>query len=253
MKRSSANLKTLARESLSGNFGVPIAAYLIIGILNLALTMITTWLLDTSSTVSMVTSQILLYIVSLLSSLLMVGFDKLMLNLNRRKPYTVKDIFYVFSNSPDRFLIVNFIILLAGVLVSLPFDIPGFTSSSNTALMLSFAGIIVRSLVSILLASFFGLANYLLLDNPEMGAMESMRESLTLMKGNKGRFLYVYFSFLPLTIVSIFTCYIGLLWLTPYIQGTMAYFYMDIIGELDKTEPVEGEFTEETIVNNFEQ
>lgn len=82
-------------------------------------------------------------------------------------------------------------------------------------MVLSLVGMLIRSLVSIVLAAFFGLANYLLLDYPEMGAMQALKESLRLMKGNKGRYVHLYLSFLPLTIVCIFTCYIGILWLLP--------------------------------------
>ena len=148
-------------------------------------------------------------------------------------PYSLKDILYTFSHNPDHFIIVNFLMLLAGILVSLPFDLPNYTSTSMNAMMLSLVGILVRSLMNIILGAFFGLANYLLLDYPEMGAMEAMKESLRLMKGNKGRYLYLYLSFLPLTFVCTFTCYIGILWLLPYMQTTLAFFYMDITGELD--------------------
>lgn len=233
MKRTSANLKTLARESLAGNFSLPVSAYLLITILTSVLSMIVTGFLDVSNTISLITSQILIYLFSLLSSLLMVGYDKMLLNLNRRQPYTLGNIFYAFSHNPDRFIVVNFLLLLAGILVSLPFDIPSYTSTSWNAMVLSLVGMLIRSLVSIVLAAFFGLANYLLLDYPEMGAMQALKESLRLMKGNKGRYVHLYLSFLPLTIVCIFTCYIGILWLLPYMQTTLAFFYMDITGELD--------------------
>lgn len=245
MKRSSANLKALARESLNGNFGIPIVGYLIIGTITIILTMLTTGFLDTSSTFSLVTNQLLIYSASLLTSLLMAGYDKLILNLNRKTPFALGNIFYVFSHNPDRFLVVNFLMLLVGIVLSLPFDIPSFTDTSATALMLSSAGILVRSLVNLILSCFFGLANYLLLDNPQMGATEALKESCRLMKGSKGRYFYIYLSFLPLSIVCIFTCYIGLLWLTPYIQSTMAYFYMDITGELDIPKPVQEVLIEE--------
>ena len=80
MKRTSANLKTLARESLAGNFSLPVSAYLLITILTSVLSMIVTGFLDVSNTVSLITSQILIYLFSLLSSLLMVGYDKMLLN-----------------------------------------------------------------------------------------------------------------------------------------------------------------------------
>ena len=196
MKRTSANLKTLARESLAGNFSLPVSAYLLITILTSVLSMIVTGFLDVSNTVSLITSQILIYLFSLLSSLLMAGYDKMILNLNRRQPYTLGNIFYAFSHNPDRFIVVNFLLLLAGILVSLPFDIPSYTSTSWNAMVLSLVGMLIRSLVSIVLAAFFGLANYLLLDYPEMGAMQALKESLRLMKGNKGRYVHLYLSFL---------------------------------------------------------
>lgn len=233
MKRTSANLKALARAALLGNFGLPVSGYLLITVATSVLSMVLTGFLDFSSTVSIVTSQILVYLFSLLSSLLMAGYNKMLLNLSRKMPYSLKDILYTFSHNPDRFIVVNFLMLLAGILVSLPFDLPSYTSTSMNAMLLSLMGILVRSLMNIILGAFFGLANYLLLDYPEMGAMEAMKESLRLMKGNKGRYLYLYLSFLPLTFVCTFTCYIGILWLLPYMQTTLAFFYMDITGELD--------------------
>ena len=229
MKRTSANLKALARAALLGNFGLPVSGYLLITVATSVLSMVLTGFLDFSSTVSIVTSQILVYLFSLLSSLLMAGYNKMLLNLSRKMPYSLKDILYTFSHNPDRFIVVNFLMLLAGILVSLP----SYTSTSMNAMLLSLVGILVRSLMNIILGAFFGLANYLLLDYPEMGAMEAMKESLRLMKGNKGRYLYLYLSFLPLTFVCTFTCYIGILWLLPYMQTTLAFFYMDITGELD--------------------
>ena len=226
MKRTSANLKALSRAALLGNFGLPVSGYLLITVATSVLSMVLTGFLDFSSTVSIVTSQILVYLFSLLSSLLMAGYNKMLLNLSRKMPYSLKDILYTFSHNPDRFIVVNFLMLL-------PFDLPSYTSTSMNAMLLSLVGILVRSLMNIILGAFFGLANYLLLDYPEMGAMEAMKESLRLMKGNKGRYLYLYLSFLPLTFVCTFTCYIGILWLLPYMQTTLAFFYMDITGELD--------------------
>lgn len=251
MKRTSANLKALARESLAGNFGLPVSGYLLITVATSVLSMVLTGFLDLSSTISLVTSQILVYLFSLLSSLLMAGYNKMLLNLSRRMPYSLKDILYTFSHNPDRFIIVNFLMLLAGILVSLPFDIPSYTSTSMNAMMLSLVGILVRSLVNIILCAFFGLANYLLLDYPEMGSIEAMKESLRLMKGNKGRYFYLYLSFLPLTLVCTFTCYIGILWLLPYMQTTLAFFYMDVTGELDTPVIEPGSFQDDTFNPNM--
>ncbi len=59
-----------------------------------------------------------------------------------------------------------------------------------------------------------------------------MRESQELMRGNKGRYFYLIISFFGLLLLSVFTCYIGLLWLAPYMEMTQLLFYRDLIGEL---------------------
>lgn len=237
MKRSCAALKTLARESLTGQYGTPVAACVLIGLFTFIPSMFMTMLLDTSSTFSIVSWQVLVYIVALLVSLLQTGYNQMFLNLNRKIPMAVGNLFYPFSHHPDRFLVLNIIILLAGVLPTLPLDIMSYQETTYTSLMLSLASSLLRSLITTVLSLFLGLADYLLLDNDEMGAMEAMRESLRLMKGNKGRCLYMQLSFLPLTFVCMITCYVGFLWLTPYMNATFAYFYMDITGELDHPRP----------------
>lgn len=250
MKRSSANLKTLARESLNGNFGLPILANLIIVVLVILFSMLVTAFLDTSSITSMITNQILLYMLSLLIALCNAGYGKMLLNVNRRQPYTISNLFYVFSHNPDRFLVVNLLFLLVQILFGLPLDILSYTTSDiETSMVFSMLTLLIQALVNLIVSTFFGLANYLLLDNPDMGAIAALKESLCLMKGNKGRYLYIQFSFLPLYLASVFTCYIGMLWLIPYMQTTMAYFYMDVAGELDAPKAASKE-TPDSFINN---
>ena len=93
MKRSSATLKTLARKSLNGNYGIPILAYLIITALTVVVSMLVTGFLDVTSMTSIITNQILLYMLSLLISLCNAGYSKLILSMNRKQPYTVGNLF----------------------------------------------------------------------------------------------------------------------------------------------------------------
>ena len=76
---------------------------------------------------------------------------------------------------------------------ALPFDLPNYLNknmSDNGVLLLMLFGSLANMVVNMILGLFFGLADYLLLDNTEMSAMEAMKESLRLMKGNKGRLLW---------------------------------------------------------------
>lgn len=236
MKRSTSTLKQLARVSLSGKYGLPIGAYLIIGLLTILPSTLLAFLFDPSDLISVITHQLLINIISLLLSLIVAGYKFMMLNIVRGKEYHLSDLLYTFSHHPDRFLVLNLILMLAGILVSLPFDIMSYSASEYNGTMLTLAGILATSVVSIILNLFFGLANYLLLDNLDMGAIAALKESLRLMKGNKMRLFTIDISFIPLALLCIFTCYIGFLWLFPYMDATDIQFYMDVTGELDQRE-----------------
>src|SRR5699024_5061672 len=189
-------------------------------------------LLSPYSVLSIVTCQIMIYIVNLFVSLLQAGNMKMHLNINRKEAFELKDLILPFTMQPDRFLTVNLILLLAEVLPSLPLTVLSYRTETMESLFFSLAASLVQSLIGLILSLFFGLSNYLLLDNPEMGAIESLKISFRLMKGNKGRYFYITLSFIPLTIACVFTCYIGLLWLHPYIADTMAHSYIASTGEI---------------------
>ena len=181
----------------------------------------------------------MIYIANVFGFLRQAGKMKMHLNINRKEAFELKDLILPFTMQPDRFLTVNLILLLAEVLPSLPLTVLSYRTETMESLFFSLAASLVQSLIGLILSLFFGLSNYLLLDNPEMGAIESLKISFRLMKGNKGRYFYITLSFIPLTIACVFTCYIGLLWLEPYIANTMALFYMVVTGEIDNTRPKE--------------
>lgn len=236
MKKSSATLKNTALEKLTGNFGVPIAALLLLQLCSLLPAMLINNTMDSSTTLGIITSQLLNYMVSLLIAVTGAGYYKLMLNICRKETFSVKDLFYAFTHHPDRFLVVHLIMLVIQFIVTLPLDLHLYTGESLTpqnTLLLTFASLLVTSLLSVLLSLFFGLADFLLIDNLEMGAMEALKTSFRLLKGSRGRLLRIYLSFIPLAILCVFTCYVGFLWMMPYMYATETVFYMDITKEMD--------------------
>ena len=64
--------------------------------------------------------------------------------------------------------------------------------------------------------------------------MEAFKTALKLIKGHKGRFLYLYASFAGMYLLVAITFGIGLLWVQPYVMQTTTLFYLDIKGELDE-------------------
>lgn len=80
----------------------------------------------------------------------------------------------------------------------------------------------------IIMAFAYAMTPYILVDNPEMKAIDAIRKSRSMMKGHKFDFFYLGLSFIGWILLSILTLGIGLLWLIPYMQTSMAAFYNDL-------------------------
>ena len=79
----------------------------------------------------------------------------------------------------------------------------------------------------------YALTPYILNDNPDLSADEAIERSRAMMKGHKFDLFYLYLSFIGWFILSLMTLGIGLLWLTPYVEGAVASFYEDRLEEWD--------------------
>lgn len=231
MKHTSSQLKAISRSALDGNWGLPIAANLLLFAISFPIMFSITFFTNTTTTTGTITSEFLTYTVSLFISLFSAGITKMTLNISRKQAYSMKDMLYVFHHNADRFLIVGLVITVISFITGLPVMVMSMNSNIPVSFIVFFS--LFDLIISVIIDLFLGLSIYLLLDNPEMGAIDSMKESIRLMKGNKGRSLYITLSFLPLAFASVFTCYIGFIWLIPYMDMTTANFYRDIIGELN--------------------
>ncbi|MGV3466974.1 MAG: DUF975 family protein [Heyndrickxia sp.] len=102
-----------------------------------------------------------------------------------------------------------------------------FKAIGLTLLVLLFT--ILWSILLIIPGIIKGLAysqiNYLYKDRPELKVTELITESRRLMKGYKWKLFLLYLSFIGWGILSIFTLGIGLLWLIPYVNTSLAEFY----------------------------
>lgn len=243
MKRSSSQLKLLARTAMAGNYGVLVSSMLLFFVITLLLESIPGMIIGTGRSMGNLALQsVVSLIISLLTSVVSVGLVRIALSVARRQPYGIGDLFYAFYHHPDRFIIVAFIRALVSTVCQLPSYF--FTSSfSHRSLGTIFSWqvflpnllwTLVGTFLSTVILLALALANTLMIDNDDLSAMEALRESSRLMKGNKGRLFYIDLSFLGLMFLSVFTCYIGMLWVYPYVIMTEAYFYLDVTGELDR-------------------
>ena len=174
-----------------------------------------TLILDIFSSADSFTGAVLYWsanvIISLISGLFSIGYLYYFLNICRDRNFQLNDLFAAFSMNPDRFLIVGIITSAANLILSLPIYLWVPTEENlYTYLLINFLLALLETVVSLFISLIFGLANYLLLDFPEMGAIESLRMSAKLMKGNKGRFFYLHLSFIGWAFVYRFSLVISL-------------------------------------------
>ncbi|MBR3600970.1 MAG: DUF975 family protein [Lachnospiraceae bacterium] len=74
------------------------------------------------------------------------------------------------------------------------------------------------------------MTNYILAENPEMSASETINLSKQMIGGNKWRLFCLRLSFIGWDILCGFMLGIGYLWLNPYKQAAEAAFYREISG-----------------------
>lgn len=87
---------------------------------------------------------------------------------------------------------------------------------------------IAATVYAIWIGLMYSQINFIIINNPELDIIDTMRRSRHLMDGNKGKFFLLELSFLGWIFLGIFTLGIGYLWLIPYIYTTEAAFYCDL-------------------------
>lgn len=69
---------------------------------------------------------------------------------------------------------------------------------------------------------------YILMDDPDISAIDALRKSSDMMSGVKMKLFLLHLSFIGWAILSIITMGIGQLFLLPYVNTSQAYFYADL-------------------------
>jgi uncharacterized membrane protein len=200
---TSSNMRSWGRQALSGRWGMAVLGSLLFTALMYVPILIFTRIYH--SNVLEHVSNIYVFIAG---GPLNLGYAAFIISIFRRKSTSAGEIFYGF----EHFLKALGLMLLMNILIflwTMLFIIPGIIASFRYAM------------------SF-----YILVDNPEMGIIEVLRESGKMMRGNKWKFFCLQLSFLGWAILMIFTLGIGYLWLMPYIVASTVGFYEVANGNL---------------------
>lgn len=102
----------------------------------------------------------------------------------------------------------------------------------STALLLAMMGLalllIPVSLIAMVVEYQLYFATMILAEYPEMRAIDAIRNSRSLMKGNKWRLFCLHMSFMGWILLAALTCGVGMVFLSPYMFAADAAFYDDL-------------------------
>jgi uncharacterized membrane protein len=97
-------------------------------------------------------------------------------------------------------------------------------------------GLIFLIVPGIILGLMFSQIYYIIAEDDDISAIEAIKESARIMKGNKLRYFILGLSFIGWSIVGIITLGIGFIWIVPYYNITLANFYKDISKDITWSE-----------------
>ncbi|MDD7740912.1 MAG: DUF975 family protein [Fusicatenibacter sp.] len=244
-KRKSSELKKYSREAMVGRYGVLAGSTALYLLLSLFCSMMPALVFSGDDLFNTILFYITTFLFLLLVNLLNVGYSRISLTCLRQEKPSVGDLLHAFFHHPDRYLLmyliptgISFAISLAAdffstcvlnELSAVSVDLYGTTLSYMLCILAVSA---LSNLISLLVLLPFSLAAYVMLDSPDLGPLQSLKESARLMKKNKLRFLYLTFSFFGIYLLGSCSCGIGFLWVMPYMETTISAFYLDLKNEL---------------------
>lgn len=241
MRVTSAELKRLSREHLTGHWGLAIGASLLVEMIVSGLLMPFYFLLiiTGSGTVQYITYMVAAIIISAVSMVLQCGILRMFFGFARKQEVSIGMMFSEFTRRPDRYILSYVLVFVIEMLCVLPGTIclvVGLVADTLLAIAIGvalyIAGMIVVLIVSLRLSQTY----MLLVEHSDMGVIEALRTSSQMMEGNMGRLFYIYLSFIGWSMLGLLSCGIGMLWVTPYMMQVGVNFYRDLTGEISQAQ-----------------
>ena len=90
-------------------------------------------------------------------------------------------------------------------------------------------GALLFFIPGIIFSYSFAMAFYVINDHPEMTAMQALKESHRLMRGNRMKFFLLNLSFIGWMILGSLCFGIGTLWVSAYMETANAIFYEELV------------------------
>lgn len=230
-RQSFRKIKAAARGGLEDNYTYAIVLLIQLQFISILLPYLVLVFLPGSSLLEIITCEIVELILTAFLQILHMGSCYFYLKLNCGQTASVGDLYYGFRANRNQALGIGLVYALVSNLCLLPHTYFSYCATYagrvidiRFLLLLLLAGQLAEFLLLIPVSQSY----YILLDFPDYTARQALLLSFRMMKGNLLRYLLFTLSFLPLFFLSLLSCGLGLLWVVPYMESSLAAFYLDL-------------------------
>ena len=230
--KSTTQLKSLAREQLSGNYTIAIIALCITSFISLILTFLIESFTNTNSIMGLLLYYLVTALLQIFMGIFMVGHARLYLNITCKRSPLITDVFYGFTKHTDKAIIFSGICLLASTIFMIPafiFIMISIFTGSIIFMLLSTISMILGMVGLTIFYLTYSQCYYSMVDLPNYSISQIMKTSALIMKGHRLHLFYLQVSFIGLILLGFLTCFISMLWVSPYLETTLANFYLDLM------------------------
>lgn len=163
--------------------------------------------------------------IMIFSTYFILAMGKISLDISRGNETSIgKGLVYPFSKIKN-YGKLYVITLVTTIIVAILNFIPGI-------------GAIANLVFTILVTPILGILTYVLIDNEELSIIDALKKANELVRGHRVAYYALVLSFIGWYVLSIFTIFALLIWIVPYVNISLANYYLSIKNEkVYNTEP----------------
>lgn len=258
MKIPFSTLKRNAKDTLRGNWGNAIGILVVYGLIVYAASLLSMFFYpfreamelsqnpaaDITDIMAIYPKMGTMWLVSMLVSVFFIaplsgGYLKVWLDRSRGQHTTIGTLFWMFSSRYTAYLKTYVWMLLFTFIWTMLF----FTAMGICIAVMVVSAplgclLLIGAIIGlVLIIARYEMTLYLFIDHPEKSCRVLLNESKRLMSGNLWRFIGLSFSFIGWMLLCIFI--VPALWVSPYMNVTLANFYRSLIGDLPQQKAAE--------------
>lgn len=234
--KSNAELFAEARRALLGRLSTAVWSMLLFIALMVFLTQFSSFLGVSNVIAGLVLNLASRFLATLLISLFGVGLSSVFLKLLYDQPASPRGLITGFLENADNCIRVRFYITFGEFVCLMPLQLFLYLVPTQTLTKLV---PVVAALAVFCMAGYmywsltFAMADYLLLDFPEMSADRIIKASRSMMHGNRIRLLKLYIRLLPLHLLGLFSFGIANIWTACCQYASVTAFYKDMMSTVE--------------------